>query len=37
MIRGRIMALEDGLSPELAFFEEMLEREDYQEGTSSTR
>jgi len=32
MIRGRIMALEDGLSLELAFFEEMLQREDHQEG-----
>ena len=32
MIRGRNMALEDGLSLELAFFEEMLQSEDYQEG-----
>jgi len=32
MIWGKIMALEDDLSLELAFFEEMLEREDYQEG-----
>jgi enoyl-CoA hydratase/carnithine racemase len=32
MIRGRGMALEDGLRLELAFFEEMLQSEDYQEG-----
>jgi enoyl-CoA hydratase/carnithine racemase len=32
MIRGRNMALEDGLRLELAFFEEMLQSEDYQEG-----
>jgi len=32
MIRGREMALQDGLRLELAFFEEMLESEDYQEG-----
>jgi len=32
MIRGRNMALEDGLSLELAFFEEVLQSEDYQEG-----
>jgi len=32
MIRGRHMNLEDGLSLELAFFEEMLQSEDYQEG-----
>jgi enoyl-CoA hydratase/carnithine racemase len=32
MIRGRNVALEDGLSLELAFFEEMLQSEDYQEG-----
>jgi len=32
MIRGRIMALEDELSLELAFFEGMLERGDDQEG-----
>jgi enoyl-CoA hydratase/carnithine racemase len=32
MIRGRSMALEDGLGLELAFFEEMLQSEDYQEG-----
>jgi enoyl-CoA hydratase/carnithine racemase len=32
MIRGRNMNLEDGLSLELAFFEEMLQSEDYQEG-----
>lgn len=32
MIRGRNMALEDGLSLELAYFEEMLQSEDYQEG-----
>lgn len=35
MIRGRNMALEDGLSLELAFFEEMLQSEDYQEGLRS--
>ncbi len=32
MIRGRNMALEDGLGLELAFFEEVLQSEDYQEG-----
>jgi enoyl-CoA hydratase/carnithine racemase len=32
MIRGRNMALEDGLRLELSFFEEMLQSEDYQEG-----
>ena len=32
MVRGRNMALEDGLSLELAFFEEMLRSEDYREG-----
>jgi enoyl-CoA hydratase/carnithine racemase len=32
MIRGREMSLEDGLRLELAFFEEMLQSEDYQEG-----
>jgi E-phenylitaconyl-CoA hydratase len=32
MIRGRSMALEDGLSLELTFFEEMLRSEDYKEG-----
>ena len=32
MIRGRNMALEDGLRLELAFFEEVLQSEDYQEG-----
>ncbi len=32
MIRGRNMPLEDGLRLELAFFEEMLQSEDYQEG-----
>jgi enoyl-CoA hydratase/carnithine racemase len=32
MIRGREMSLEDGLRLELAFFEEMLHSEDYQEG-----
>jgi len=32
MIRGKNMALEDGLSLELAFFEEMLQSEDYKEG-----
>jgi enoyl-CoA hydratase/carnithine racemase len=32
MIRGRNMALEDGLCLELSFFEEMLHSEDYKEG-----
>jgi enoyl-CoA hydratase/carnithine racemase len=32
MIRGRSMAQEDGLRLELAFFEEMLQSEDYKEG-----
>jgi len=32
MIRGSIMALEGGPGLELAFFEEMLQRKDYQEG-----
>ena len=32
MIRGRNMALEDGLRLELDFFEEMLQSEDYKEG-----
>ncbi len=32
MIRGRNMALKDGLSLELTFFEEMLQSEDYKEG-----
>lgn len=32
MIRGRNMPLEDGLRLELAFFEEMLQSEDYKEG-----
>ncbi|MFH1242807.1 MAG: enoyl-CoA hydratase/isomerase family protein [Pseudomonadota bacterium] len=32
MNRGRNMALEDGLGLELAFFEEMLQSEDYKEG-----
>ena len=32
MIRGRNLALEDGLCLELAFFEEMLQSEDYKEG-----
>ncbi|MEJ2723614.1 MAG: enoyl-CoA hydratase/isomerase family protein [Deltaproteobacteria bacterium] len=32
MIRGRDMALQDGLSLELAFFEEVLRSKDYQEG-----
>ncbi|RJR48434.1 MAG: enoyl-CoA hydratase/isomerase family protein [Desulfobacteraceae bacterium] len=32
MIRGREMSLEEGLRLELAFFEEMLKSEDYQEG-----
>ena len=32
MIRGRDMALEEGLRLELAFFEEMLQSEDYKEG-----
>ncbi|MEW6664050.1 MAG: enoyl-CoA hydratase/isomerase family protein [Thermodesulfobacteriota bacterium] len=35
MIRGREMALEDGLRLELAFFEEMLQSEDYREGLLS--
>jgi len=35
MIRGRNMSLEDGLRLELAFFEEMLQSEDYQEGLRS--
>jgi enoyl-CoA hydratase/carnithine racemase len=32
MARGKEMALEDGLRLELAFFEEMLLSDDYQEG-----
>jgi hypothetical protein len=32
MIRGENMSLEDGLSLERAFFEEMLQSEDYKEG-----
>jgi enoyl-CoA hydratase/carnithine racemase len=32
MIRGRNMPLEEGLRLELAFFDEMLQSEDYQEG-----
>jgi len=32
MIRGREMSLKDGLRLELAFFEEVLKSEDYQEG-----
>jgi enoyl-CoA hydratase/carnithine racemase len=32
MIRGRNMPLQDGLSLELAFFEEVLRSRDYQEG-----
>ena len=32
MIRGRNMALKDGLRLELAFFEEVLQSEDYEEG-----
>jgi E-phenylitaconyl-CoA hydratase len=32
MIRGRNMAQEEGLRLELAFFEEMLQSEDYKEG-----
>jgi enoyl-CoA hydratase/carnithine racemase len=32
IIRGKNMALEDGLRLELAFFEEMLQSEDYKEG-----
>lgn len=32
MIRGRNMVLEDGLRLELAFFEEVLQSEDYREG-----
>ncbi|MBN2031884.1 MAG: enoyl-CoA hydratase/isomerase family protein, partial [Deltaproteobacteria bacterium] len=35
MIRGRSMTLEDGLRLELAFFEEMLRSEEYQEGLRS--
>jgi hypothetical protein len=31
MIRGMDMTLEDGLRLELAFFEELLQGEDYQE------
>jgi len=34
-IRGRNMAMEDRLILELAFFEEMLQSEDYQEGLRS--
>jgi enoyl-CoA hydratase/carnithine racemase len=32
MVRGRNMAQEEGLRMELAFFEEMLQSEDYKEG-----
>lgn len=32
MLRGKDMALEDGLRLELSFFEEMLQSEDYREG-----
>jgi enoyl-CoA hydratase/carnithine racemase len=32
MIRGRSMALEDGLRLELTFFEEMLHSDEYHEG-----
>jgi len=32
MIRSRNMTLEDGLRLELAFFEEVLQSEDYREG-----
>jgi enoyl-CoA hydratase/carnithine racemase len=32
MIRGRNMTLEEGLRLELAFFEEVLQSEDYEEG-----
>jgi enoyl-CoA hydratase/carnithine racemase len=35
MIRGREMPLQDGLRLELAFFEETLHSEDYQEGLRS--
>ena len=35
MIRGREMSLEEGLRLELAFFEEMLQSEDYREGLRS--
>jgi enoyl-CoA hydratase/carnithine racemase len=35
MIRGRNMPLNEGLSLELAFFEEMLQSQDYQEGLRS--
>ncbi|UCE54413.1 MAG: enoyl-CoA hydratase/isomerase family protein [Desulfobacterales bacterium] len=37
MIRGGNMALEDGLRLELAFFEEVLQSEDYQEGLRALR
>jgi enoyl-CoA hydratase/carnithine racemase len=32
MIRGKNMSLEDGLRLELAFFNEVLQSEDYKEG-----
>jgi enoyl-CoA hydratase/carnithine racemase len=35
MIRGRNMTLEEGLRLEMAFFEEMLHSEEYQEGLRS--
>jgi enoyl-CoA hydratase/carnithine racemase len=35
MIRGRDMALEDGLHLELTFFEEVLQSEDYREGLAA--
>ena len=37
MIRGRNMPLNEGLSLELAYFEEMLQSEDYQEGLRSLK
>jgi enoyl-CoA hydratase/carnithine racemase len=37
ILRGKNVALEDGLSLELAFFEEMLQSEDYKEGLRAVR
>ena len=37
MIRGSSMPLDGGLSLELAFFDEMLQSEDYQEGLRSLK
>ena len=37
MIRGRNMALEDGLRLELGFFEEVLRSEDYREGIQALK